>query len=594
MIFLAPGYLWFLLLTIPLIAIYLLKIKPEQRFTPALFLWHKIVEEKQSSALFKKLRNWLSLLLLLLTIIAVVLAMARPIISSSNSQQNLLLVIDNSASMSATNSGGSRIDKAKKLAANIIRNLNGSRQIILATVADKFSVVVNATENLRELNDGLEQIKASAMPLNSSTLTFMKTRKNFLTDSRAIMLSDGCFSGVSKLTGIELLKIGTPVKNIGITAFDLVRLPGLKERLGLYFQLSSSYSKTVETDLIISSGTPDNIVKVCPVKLEPGVNTAETYIIENAPDGKWFAKLDHQDALAQDNIAPVFIAPVKPVRIMVSGNRETAFFAMCVEAFKRGNNILQLTQHESDAVLASGNIPPESSADKFIIFNPTGKSPFWTINRKKKLNGIGKTIMPEHPAIKFCNLDGIGFSGIKNISPPEGSVVLCRTLNDIPLIYKVSSSGQNAYIINFNPLESNFFININFPIMINAMIFDLTGQNVEHHAVYPTGEKIPTNDKKTAIEINFTPPDNLTATEKVPLSTTIMQRIGFYNYQTATVNNTYATALLSQPDSLLNNSKIKSSAKPVESGIPLHSYLLIFALLIIVIESILYHRGKVG
>ena len=151
MSFLAPVYLWFLLLIIPLIAIYLLKIKPEQRFTSALFLWDKIVEEKQSSALFKKLRDWLSLLLLLLTIVAVVLAMARPQLSGSNSKQNLLLIIDNSASMAAVESGVSRIEQAKQLAGNIIRNLNGSRQIILATVANEFTVVVNATENIREL-----------------------------------------------------------------------------------------------------------------------------------------------------------------------------------------------------------------------------------------------------------------------------------------------------------------------------------------------------------------------------------------------------------------------------------------------------------
>ncbi|RUA14780.1 MAG: hypothetical protein DSY83_08795, partial [Flavobacteriia bacterium] len=105
--------------------------------------------------------------------------------------------------MGAVESGVSRIDQAKQLAANIIRNLNGSRQIILATVANEFTVVVNATENIRELNDGLEQIKASAMPLNSSALAFMKNKQDFLTDSRTIMLSDGCFSGANKLKGIE-------------------------------------------------------------------------------------------------------------------------------------------------------------------------------------------------------------------------------------------------------------------------------------------------------------------------------------------------------------------------------------------------------
>ena len=593
MTFLAPAYLWVLLLAIPLIAIYLLKIKPEQRLTPALFLWHKVVEEKESSALFKKLRNLLSLLLLLLAVIAVVLAMARPMLSGSSSRQNLLLVIDNSASMAAIEAGVSRIDRAKKLVANIMRNLNGSHQIILATVADKFSIVVNATENLRELNDGLAKIKASDMPLNSTALTFLKNSQNFLTDSRTILVSDGCFAGVEKLD-IELFKIGKPVKNIGITAFDIVRLPGDNAQLGLYFQLSSSYPKEFETDLIISSGTPTNIVKVCPVKLSPGVNAAETYIIENAPNGKWFAKLDHKDALLKDNICPAFISQANPVQIMVAGNREIPFFSMCVEAFRRGNNVLELATNRSDAVLASGNIPPESSANKFIIFNPTGQSPFWTIDNEKKQNGLGATTIPEHPGIKFCNIDGIGFAGIKKLSPPEGSVILCRTLNGIPLIYKISSSGQSAYIINFDPLESNFFININFPIMINAMLFDLTGQGAEHRAVYHTGDKLPQVNKQVGIKVKFSSPGSPANSVKRPITTTTMQHIGFYNSQAETGNMTYAAALLSRADSLLDNSKIKSTAKPIESGIPLQRYLFILALLLIVAESILYHRGKVA
>ncbi|MCF6177707.1 MAG: BatA and WFA domain-containing protein [Victivallaceae bacterium] len=594
MTFLAPGYLWFLLLAIPLTTIYLLKIKPEQRFTPALFLWDKIVEEKQSSALFRKLRDWLSLLLILLTLIAVVMAMARPILLSSASKQNLLLVIDNSASMAARKHGISRIEQAKQLVANVIRNLNGSRQIILATVADKFSVVVNATANIRELNEGLEQIMASDMPLNSAALAFLANRQNFLTDSRAVLLSDGCFSNVKKLAGIELLKVGKPVENIGITAFDLVRLPGKKERLGIYFQLCSSYRKTVETDLIISHGTLDNIVKVCPVKLSPGINKAETYLIDNAPDGKWFAQLEFKDALAKDNIAPGYISKIKPVRIMVAGDREVPFFTMFVEAFSRGNNILALSDSTSAAVLASGNIPPESSSNKFIIFKPEGKSPFWNITSPTTQTGLSQTVMPKHPAMKFCQIDGLEFTGIKKISPPDGSIVLCRTLNNIPLIYKTSFAGQIAYIINFDPLESNFFLNINFPVMINAMIFDLTGSSSEYHAVYPTGGQLPLTGKQPPEKITFSSPGRPDTPQLLSSTETTMKRIGFYSCQTPRGSKTYATALLSQTDSLLNNSEFKSTAKPIESGIPLHNYLLIFALLIIVAESILYHQGKVA
>lgn len=595
MTFLAPAYLWFLLLLIPLTAIYLLKVKPEQRFTPALFLWHKLVEEKQTSALFRQLRDWISLVMLFLAVTAIIMTMARPVLSTASTNRNLLLVIDNSASMAAQDHGTSRLQQAKKIASNIIRNLSNSRQIIIATVAGEFTVVVNATGNRRELYNGINKITVSDMPLNPAALTFLHKSQNFLTGSRTLLLSDGCFSNAAKLTGIELLKIGQPVKNGGITAFDLVRLPGGNHRLGLYFQLSSSYPKPIETDLIISSGNVANIVKVCPVKLFPGINKAETYIIDDAPDGKWFAKLDLHDALTKDNLAPGFVSQNPPIQVMVTGTREMSFFTMCVEAFKRGNNKLKLTTNKSDVVLASGNIPPESSANKFIIFKPEGKSPFWKLNNSTKQQDLAQVKTPEHPAIKFCNIDGTEFSGIRNITPPQGSLVLCQTLNkNIPLIYKTASAGQSAYIINFDPFKSDFFLNINFPIMINAMIFDLTGENSTPRSVYHTGAKLDLNTPQVSTEMTFSSPENPTATIKLPPTTTAMQRIGFYAYQTSSRQQTYAAALLSQPDSLLDNGKIRSTAKPLASGIPLGYYLLIFALLIIVIESLLYHRGKIG
>ena len=70
----------------------------------------------------------------------------------------------------------------------------------------------------------------------------------------------------------------------------------------------------------------------------------------------------------------------------------------------------------------------------------------------------------------------------------------------------------------------------------------------------------------------------------------LLERAGFYKFG----DKELAAALLSPKESLIDNSKIKTTAKAIESGIPLSYYLFTFALLLLILEEILYNYRKVG
>ena len=251
MSFLSPAALWFSLALLPLAAIYLLRVKPEQFSTSTLFLWDRVFKEKRASALFRHLRDLLSLLIMLLAVIAIVLAMARPIIDWKDRKQDLVLIIDNSASMQAEENGRSRLDKAIETAENIIKNLNPGQLAVLASVADELEIIVSSTDNPRDLLAGLEQIKPTSIPFQVTELTALKKHEQLVSSSRMILISDGCFENPEKLAGIELLKIGTGLGNAGVNAFDLIRLPK-DNQLGLYFQLTSSFKAPRKIDIILA------------------------------------------------------------------------------------------------------------------------------------------------------------------------------------------------------------------------------------------------------------------------------------------------------------------------------------------------------
>ena len=88
MSFLAPAFLWGLAALAPLAAIYFLKVRPRRKPTNAYFLWQRILNQKQTSALFRRLRDVLSLLLLAIATVAIVLAMARPRVEQSDERRH--------------------------------------------------------------------------------------------------------------------------------------------------------------------------------------------------------------------------------------------------------------------------------------------------------------------------------------------------------------------------------------------------------------------------------------------------------------------------------------------------------------------------
>ena len=127
MSFASPVFFWALLSLIPLAAIYLLKVRPVRKPTTAWFLWEDIFQEKKATSLFQRFRDLFSLLLMAAAFIAVVFAMTRPNFSGDR-QQDLILLVDNSASMSATDGSNIRLDRAKKVATDIITALNGTQR----------------------------------------------------------------------------------------------------------------------------------------------------------------------------------------------------------------------------------------------------------------------------------------------------------------------------------------------------------------------------------------------------------------------------------------------------------------------------------
>jgi hypothetical protein len=584
MSFLNPNALWAFLGLIPLIALYFLKVRPDKKSTTTLFLWNRIYKEKKQNGLFKNLRDLISLIILILAFSAIALAMGKPVFTPKDSKRDLVLLLDNSASMSTIEQSKQRLQEAKTIVKNIIKSLTSSQNVIIATISDTLTIVTNATNNQRALLKGVEEIQQTELPLKSNELFSIFKNKNIMPDSRFILISDGCFQGNDKLDKLELIKIGKDVDNIGISSFDLRQIPSSNNSIGLFFQLVSTFKGQQEVDIMLAQGTPENIVKIIPVTVTPGKNKPQILTFSDQRTGKWFLTIDRQDAMALDNQAFAQLNAPSPLRINLDVPDDQPFFRQCIESFRASGQLMKVDDQNPEIAI-SFKAKNTNTLSK-VIFNPQGESAFWQGDMSVLEQPTPTVLLPEHPAIRFSSLDTLPFDGAKNITAPKNSIILVETESKVPLLYKTTVDDVSAFVVNMDPMKSQLYFNIYFPIIIYSLSYDLAGREAEKKYNFSTGTFLKVSPSQKINGPNGTIP-SINNSVKV-------DKAGFYEKTVGEQKESYAVSLTNKFESLVSNQQLQSNAKPIEANFPATDLLLILALILVSGECMLYHRRKVG
>ena len=625
MTFLSPTMLWSLVALVPLAAIYFLKVRPRKKPTTAYFLWERIFQEKRASSLFHRLRDAWSLVLMALAAAAVCFALARP--EWADKRKDLLIMIDNSASMAAYEGRSSRLELAKQLASDIVQGLNGNQRAAVATVATRLDYHSHLTDNPRELLEAIAAIKPSDEPLDIGTLPISSWEGRAASenatdgkptadpapskaappvssltvasaiDHRVLLLSDGSFDTSKLPKHVELLKVGTALENVGLVAADMEFLAGDTNRIGLYYQTASTFRESKKVDLNLYSlddNGHEQLQKVIPLTIAPGNNRPETFELTGAPAGRWLAKLDVDDALAEDNTAYLSLTKPKPVRVSVE-SADRFFLENSVQAFSQGESLLSLVKDNPDVVLAKGAAP---KADLSIIFQPAGESIWWTKLGDEVTAGAARVLIEDHPALRHLDASSIPFVSARQITPIAGAQVLVADDNGLPLIYKARHGRQTAIVINLDPVAAEFYFSAWFPVLVHSAVTHLAGHENALAAAHRSGEPVIIPGGRDDITTKITgPPDTRSPSETVDVTGDVFRdakTIGFYTLENPSGKYSVGESLLSSSETLLNNDASQSNNEPLSRGQSPAGWLTVLAIIALTAESVLYHRRKVG
>ena len=331
MSFAALSGLWLGLVSIPVLALYILKIKRHQRIVPYLRLWEKLLAEQRFTSLFHRLQRWLSLLLQLAIATCLVLAFAIATLSDSFlEEESVVLVVDTSASMAGLEkpaAARTRFAAAIERAKELVEGRSAEDEYALVAAGREPEVLQGfsrSTLRLREAVAALQPTRASGDLAAAHRLA-----KDLLQDKkhpRILLLSDaagGQAETLAKDPATRWLRVGETVGNLAILRFQARKNHSLGTDYLLMVVANLGAEKRRATLEISLEGSTK---KVLPLELEPGKEHSETMEL-NLPEGGFAkAQLVHEalapdkpgsDALAADDVAYAAVPAARLYKVML-------------------------------------------------------------------------------------------------------------------------------------------------------------------------------------------------------------------------------------------------------------------------------------
>ncbi len=389
---LAPGALALAILAPVIIAMYLLKLRREERTVSSTFLWQRMVRDVEANAPWQKLRRNLLLLLQLLLLFLLIFALARPFIRTTGiAGRNLILMIDRSGSMAATDVGGERLAAAKREALRLVDQLPDNGRATVIAFGGTMEVPASASSDPRELRaaiNGIELRNGGGSDL-SQALALASALAAREADSDVAIISDGQVTvpEQARVPGrVRFFPVGTSAENVAISAFVLQPGAGGQQ---LFIQATNYGTAPVTRRLIVE--LDGQLFNVYELQIDPGSDQSIVADVA-ASVQRATARLEGTDTLPTDDRAWAVGGTTEraKVRIVSDGNRflEAGFATLPGLTVTR---VPTSTTSFTDTValtVLDGVVPDPLPAGNLLFIGPIRSSALFSVTGELEYPGL--------------------------------------------------------------------------------------------------------------------------------------------------------------------------------------------------------------
>lgn len=509
---LAPLGLLVSLLIPVIVAMYLLKLRREESTVSSTLLWQRMVRDVEANAPWQKLRRNLLLLLQLLVLLALMFALARPFLRTVGiAGHNLILVVDRSASMAATDAGGTRLEAAKSEAIRLVDQLPDTGRATVIAFGGRMEVPAAASSDRRELRAAIRgiQIRNGGGSDLGQALALASALAAREADSEVAIISDGQVQvpDQSEIPAtVRFFPIGTHADNVGISAFVLQPVAGGQR---LFVQATNYGPSAVARRLIVRlDGVLFNAYDLA---LDP---SADQSVVADVPATvrEATAELEGGDTLPADDLAWAAGASTEKaqVRLISDGNRflEAGLATLPGLTVTRVPTTTTVFTETVALTVLDGVVPDPLPPGNLLFVGPLRSSALFSVTGELEFPAL-RPAPGGDPLLQNASVAEINVLRSAQIPKP----IWARTVIDSdggPVLLAGETSGRRVAVLGFALHESDLPLQIAFPILFSNLVGYLApGQGGGANQLQP-GQPLVVPVPPDATEVRITPPGGAT------------------------------------------------------------------------------------
>ncbi|PQO41141.1 VWA domain-containing protein [Blastopirellula marina] len=519
-------------IALPIVGLYILKVRLRRVPVSTNLFWHQIFDEKPPRSIWQNLRHIVSLLMQLALLALLVLALADPYFAwQAKYARHVVLVIDNSASMQATDVSPIRFDAAIEKAQQLVTGLRDQDQVAIVVAGKSPEVVVGLTGHIPTLRRALDGIHVSdaathldrAIELGQQLVAPYER-------GEVIVLTDGCHGRVDpaekpaeaptekseepteekdeKASNVVWEIFGTAANNVGITQFQTRR--SLVDPIG-YEILAAVHNASSEPIKARLEITLDDVpVDILPLKLAPGERwrrSLEKTSIEGGPlearltkirrnvedeatDAEQDASDDDLNFLTVDDVAYAILPQQKRQSVLLV----TPGYFFLEKVFE-ANPMVDLTVLKefpetwpaNTVIVLHRNTPEKLPAGSVWVIDPENDTDLWTVQGMLE-NPIVTKQADDSPLMTHIALDNVLLPKASKLNWKASIIPLAEAVSGDAIYAEIDRPQGKVLVLGVNLESSDLAFRTAFPIMATNALSWFAGPSGELHPSISTDE----------------------------------------------------------------------------------------------------------
>ncbi len=520
---LAPAALGLGLLAIPIVAMYILKMRRPPRPVPSTFLWEQVLDDAQANAPWHRLRRNLLFLLQLLALAALVLALARPYtLRAATAEGDVVAVLDASYLTRATDVAPNRFAEAKRRVGALIDGLGPDRVMSIVLMARRPRVLIAQSADHAALHaalDGAASTYETPDPAAALGVASALARTSHSSVFVYMAAGDPAVAVPDALRGVTTVQsVGGPLRDLGVAALAAAR--AADGTISVLTRVANYGARTTTLDLRLDATTGSGVnpawrqVDLRPLTLAPGGSTVITRALLPSNTTAVRARLASGDDLAADDVAwaAVPVAPSRRVLLVTPGD----IYLSGAFGILPGVRVDEITPDAYtpaqarcvDAAIFEQTLPatlPPASVPIFAVYPPTtpatattpttnttaipvGASLGLTVGGATSATGLQAGDDP-YRLLQDVALNGVAVGSVRPlVTPPWGYAVL-RT-NGLPVLVAGQNGARREAVLGFEPSDSTWGGSVGFPIAMQNLLDWLAPSTTAANGVYRPGDPV--------------------------------------------------------------------------------------------------------